>query len=170
MVLLRKKGMEIKELSELYGISHSSIYYILARQGFPQERAGYRKGKIPFATRMQILEEYKNGALVTDLSNKYNVTVKSIYHHLDRNNLRIKKEHLPPKPEPAVTEPIVVRDVAPTKFNHAKFGTQVLDLPRRQLYVQMSRDEANPQCVCLNPVTAPEKKGILSRIKGWFIK
>lgn len=206
--------MEIKELQELFGVGYSSVYYILAQQGFHEARKGYRRGKIPEATRKQIMQEYKDGALVTDLSNKYNVTTQAIYHHLDRNGLRIRKEKLlkqdavvaqdsihkdfvPPLHEPQMIkekkqehkfwpdpqkahEHLITpgRDLkedlkhpflmaiphTPTHLDKHVYGTQVLALNERQLYVQVNHDRENPVWISINP----EKKGLLTRIKAFL--
>ncbi len=73
-------------------------------------------------------------------------------------------EHINP-PKRTIASPLLMAiNHKPTTQDKAAFGTQVLDLQERQLYVQMNHDTQNPLWVPIEP----ERKGMLTRIKGWF--
>ena len=80
LVELRKKGMEVPDLMKRFQVSHSTVYYILARHGMPIVPFA-RNGKLSEEERKQIIEQYKAGRLVSDIARDYAISPSAIYHH-----------------------------------------------------------------------------------------
>lgn len=89
VVKLYTSAIPVKEIADRFGVRATTIQKVLKSNGVEAIR-----GKLPQASRDAMVEQYQNGAKITDLAAQYGLSRDSVYDTLVRRRIAIRPSRL----------------------------------------------------------------------------
>jgi len=150
---LQKEGYLVRDIMLLESVTKGRVHSVLKRN-----KIRPRRGVLNLFQELAVIEDYKDGMLIKEIEDKYNISEQVIWNTLDRHNIdRIRQ-----KTYPVNIDEILLSDYA------SGLKLEVIqnnrDVSRTKLYSTLHRYDVKPnRCV---PLSKVEELKIIERYKN----